>query len=69
MSLNGQGTKRFSTPDGDWWTVRALPASESPPCRESLVFESELAIRRVTSFPKNWMELSPQELFALSWRR
>ena len=69
MSLHGQGAKRFSAPDGDWWTVRALPASASPPRCESLVFESEIAIRRVTNFPPNWMDLSPEELFALSWRR
>jgi hypothetical protein len=34
----------------------------------SLIFASEAAVRRVRDFPSDWMELSDEELLALSWR-
>jgi hypothetical protein len=34
----------------------------------SLIFASESAVRRVRDFPADWMELSDDELLALSWR-
>ena len=34
----------------------------------SLIFESDGAMRRVRNYPANWMELSNDELAALSWK-
>lgn len=34
----------------------------------SLIFVSEGAVRRVRQYPDNWMDLSPDELIALSWK-
>jgi hypothetical protein len=33
----------------------------------SLIFASESAVRRVRVYPEDWMELSDDELLALSW--
>ena len=33
----------------------------------SLIFASDFAVRRVRNYPANWMELSDEELLALSW--
>jgi hypothetical protein len=33
----------------------------------SLIFASEAAVRRVRDYPADWMDLSDQELMALSW--
>ena len=37
--------------------------------RPSLVFASDVAMRRVRDFPERWWELSDDALMALSWRR
>jgi hypothetical protein len=34
----------------------------------SLIFASEAAVRRVRDFPPEWMQLSDEELLALSWK-
>jgi hypothetical protein len=34
----------------------------------SLIFASESAVRRVRDYPADWMELSDDDLLALSWR-
>jgi hypothetical protein len=34
----------------------------------SLIFASEAAVRRVRDFPADWMQLSDDELLALSWK-
>jgi hypothetical protein len=34
----------------------------------SLIFASEAAVRRVRDFPPDWMQLTDEELLALSWR-
>ena len=34
----------------------------------SLIFSSELAVRRVRDYPGDWFSLSDSELAALSWR-
>jgi hypothetical protein len=34
----------------------------------SLIFASEAAVRRVRDFPADWMQLSNDDLLALSWK-
>jgi hypothetical protein len=34
----------------------------------SLIFASEAAVRRVRDFPSEWMQLTDEELLALSWK-
>jgi hypothetical protein len=34
----------------------------------SLIFASELAVRRVRDYPSDWFALSDSDLAALSWR-
>ena len=34
----------------------------------SLIFSSELAVRRVRDYPSDWFALSDSDLAALSWR-
>jgi hypothetical protein len=34
----------------------------------SLIFASESAVRRVRDFPAEWMQLTDEELLALSWK-
>jgi hypothetical protein len=43
------------------------PAAAQPP--RALLFVSALGFRRVRAFPANWRELSPDELWTLSWKR
>lgn len=52
---------------GREWRVRETP----PPSydrrqRPSLIFDCDSVIRRVRDYPKNWYELSNEDLFALS---
>lgn len=61
-------TARRLVVDGVPWLVYELPTMvfdrrNSP----SLVFESDVAIRRVRKFPPHWRALEDEELFALSW--
>ena len=51
------------------WHVAEQPFSEyDRRSGSSLIFSSELAVRRVRSYPSNWYSLSDSELVALSWR-
>jgi hypothetical protein len=63
-----QRTARRLTADGEEWLVYELPPTAfdrrtSP----SLVFESDVAVRRIRQYPPGWRSLSDNELFALSW--
>lgn len=60
---------RLLSADGLRWTVREVPA---PPFDRRggmhLVFDGELVMRRVRSFPTDWYDLSDDDLYALSDR-
>ena len=55
--------------DGLRWMVREVPA---PPfdrrVETHLLFDGELVMRRLRSFPADWYDLSDDELYALSDR-
>jgi hypothetical protein len=51
--------------EGRDWLVYELAATSSAPA--SLVFETELVVRRVKAYPANWRTLDEAALFALSW--
>lgn len=54
---------------GQTWLVTEQPFSEydrRSGC--SLIFSSELAVRRVRDYPSDWDTLSEPALVALSWR-
>jgi hypothetical protein len=54
---------------GQTWLVSERPYSEyDRRTGSSLIFSSELAVRRVRDYPSNWFALSDSDLAALSWR-
>lgn len=60
---------QFRDPSGARWSVwerdtRLDPGHRAASC---LIFAHEETVRRVWSYPDNWRELSPAELFELSW--
>jgi hypothetical protein len=57
--------------DGLAWEVREVAGADVPGSRGAtcLVFESSVVIRRVWSVPRNWRELSADELADLSWQK
>ena len=52
---------------GDEPPVSTGQVEAHPP--RALLFVSTLGFRRVRAFPANWQELSPDELWTLSWKR
>jgi hypothetical protein len=61
-------SRNFVDEDGAHWTVYEQSFGDYDRRRSSsLIFNSDFAVRRVRNFPANWMELSEQELMALSW--
>lgn len=54
---------------GEHWFVFEHTPEYDRRATPTLVFMSELIVRRVRTFPANWEELSDSELFAVSWRR
>ena len=58
-------SREFQAANGLKWRVRELQTADGA----SLLFESDLAARRVRDFPASWITLSAQELEALSWHR
>ena len=61
-------TARRLMSDGVLWLVYELPPSPFDRRQTaSLLFESDIAIRRVRNYPGDWRTLSDDELFALSW--
>ena len=53
--------------EGQDWLIYELVASGTEPA--SLVFETELIVRRVKKYPANWRTLDEAALLALSWSR
>lgn len=65
-----RGARRtFRAADGVVWNVREREFSRigGPPPERSLVFESDMVIRRVTRYPKEWRALPDEALERLSW--
>ena len=62
-------TRTFSDDLGQRWLVSERPFSEyDRRSGSSLIFSSELAVRRVRNYPSDWFTLSDADLAALSWR-
>ncbi len=62
-------SRTFQDGDGTQW--RVFEQSFGDYDRRSglsLIFASEAAVRRVRDFPSDWMQLSNEELLALSWK-
>ena len=58
----------FYSPDGTRWHVSERPFGDYDRRRgSSLIFASEIAVRRVRDFPADWHTLDDVELLALSW--
>ena len=61
--------RRFTDDLGQTWLVSERPFTEyDRRSGASLIFSSELAVRRVRDYPGDWYALSDSELAALSWR-
>jgi hypothetical protein len=61
--------RSFTDDLGQTWLVSERPFSEyDRRSGSSLIFSSELAVRRVRDYPKNWYALSDADLASLSWR-
>lgn len=61
-------SRSFVDDDGHLWKVSEQPFSEYDRRRgASLIFESDLAVRRVRSYPEDWFTLSDAALARLSW--
>jgi len=61
--------RRFTDDLGQTWFVSERPFSEyDRRTGSSLIFSSELAVRRVRDYPDDWFALSDADLAALSWR-
>ena len=62
-------TRTFTDDLGQPWSVTEQPFSEyDRRSGSSLIFSSELAVRRVRDDPSDWFTLSDAALAALSWR-
>jgi hypothetical protein len=62
-------TRTYTDDLGMTWRVTEQPFSEYDRRRgSSLIFASELAVRRVRNYPSDWFTLSDGALAALSWR-
>ena len=71
VSSSGEpaAVRSFTDDLGQDWLVSEQPFSEYDRRRGfSLIFASELAVRRVRDYPSDWFTLSDPELAALSWR-
>lgn len=54
--------------DGAHWRVYELAFGDyDRRSGTSLIFNSDFAVRRVRTFPANWIELSDMQLMELSW--
>lgn len=61
-------TRSFSDDEGNVWRVSELPFSEyDRRSGSSLIFENEIAVRRVRIYPDDWASLTDEELAKLSW--
>jgi hypothetical protein len=63
-------SRTYTDGDGQRWIVSEQPFSQyDRRGGYSLIFASELAVRRVRDYPDDWASLSDHALDALSWRR
>ena len=53
--------------EGRDWFIFELAATANEAA--SLVFETELMVRRIRTYPANWAALDDASLYALSWKR
>lgn len=61
--------RSFTDDLGQTWLVSEQPFSDyDRRSGFSLIFSSELAVRRVRNYPSDWFTLSEPDLAALSWR-
>ena len=61
--------RSFTDDLGQTWLVSERPYSEyDRRTGSSLIFSSELAVRRVRDYPSDWFALSDSDLASLSWR-
>ena len=61
-------TRTFTDDLGHTWLVTEQPFPEYDRRRgSSLIFSSELAVRRVRDYPHDWYTLSEAALLTLSW--
>ena len=61
-----QAARQLVGGDVGWLVYELPPLPDEPKQTASLVFESDVAIRRVWKYPENWRGLGDDELFALS---
>jgi hypothetical protein len=62
-------SRTYVADDGQIWHVFEQRFSEYDRRRGfSLIFSSDLAVRRVRDYPADWFDLTEQALTALSWR-
>jgi hypothetical protein len=62
-------SRTYLDDDGQRWIVSEKPFSQyDRRSGFSLIFSSELAVRRVRDYPDDWAALSDLALAALSWR-
>ena len=65
----GLRTRTYTDGDGQRWEVSEQPFSQyDRRTGYSLIFASELAVRRVRDYPADWTSLSNEALHTLSWR-
>jgi hypothetical protein len=65
----GEPPVRVIQADATEWRVYEQPPVYDRRRRPDLVFESEGVIRRVRNYPTNWLDLTDDELIAVSWER
>jgi hypothetical protein len=63
-------SRTYVDADGQCWLVSEQKFSEyDRRSGHSLIFASDLAVRRVRNYPPDWASLPDSELAALSWGR
>jgi hypothetical protein len=63
-------SRTYVDDDGMCWHVSERPFAEYDRRRgTSLIFASDLAVRRVRDYPADWYSLPEPQLIALSWRK
>jgi len=68
-SVDQTRIRSFTDDLGQTWLVTERPFSEyDRRSGSSLIFSSELAVRRVRDYPSDWYALSDSDLASLSWR-
>jgi hypothetical protein len=69
LAENERRSRQFTDDLGQTWLVSEQPFSDyDRRSGFSLIFSSELAVRRVRNYPSDWFTLSEPDLAALSWR-